>query len=376
MNDVKRLFLGLETVTHLYSGAESPLLKTSVDVLTQYVMDKSFGEAGRQRLFQMEKKLKENIAKLIDASPHEIAFAGNASEAINTLIRGLEIKRGDNVVLNDLEYASVYLPWLKLQKERDIEIRFIKSENGRIDPQRIEESIDERTCLVAISHVSYLNGFRHNLEVVRKITNEKNVPLLVDATQSLGVVPVHCHNFDFMVASSYKWLLGPHGLGVMYINSDYISKLKTSNIGWRSVQSIFEEDRFTKYRLKEDATKFEAGFNNYPALYVLKNSTDLLLNVGISNIEKHVLDVGTTLVEQLKEWNVEVISSSLREERSGNISFKAKNGEEIMNRLEEQQIKVWGGDGRVRISIHLFNDLDDIQKLMIGLKQLKDERLL
>lgn len=365
--------LGIENMNYFYTGAESPSLKIAKEAMTQYLIDKSLGEIGRERASLVEKQLKSNFAKLINAKENEIAFSGNASEAINNIVNAMHIQPGTNVVLNDLEYPSVYLPWLSLKNRMDIELRFLKAVDGEISVEEIEKNIDEKTCLVAISHVSFLNGFRHNLKRLKELTDMKNVPLLVDATQSLGVVEVDSNYCDMLVSSSYKWLLGPHGLGLMYISEKYLEKLQPKRIGWRSVQSIFHDQRFEKYYLNNDATKFELGFNNYPAIYVLKSSTDLLLKIGIDNIEKHVLKLGGKLINNLKKQGWKVLTPEDEKKRAGNISVASNYGENIMKYLISKNVMIWGGDGRLRFSVNFYNTENEIDYLLNELKLIKEK---
>ena len=365
--------LGIENMNYFYTGAESPSLKIAKEAMTQYLIDKSLGEIGRERASLVEKQLKSNFAKLINAKENEIAFSGNASEAINNIVNAMDIQPGTNVVLNDLEYPSVYLPWLSLKNRMDIELRFLKAVDGEISVEEIEKNIDEKTCLVAISHVSFLNGFRHNLKRLKELTDMKNVPLLVDATQSLGVVEVDSNYCDMLVSSSYKWLLGPHGLGLMYISEKYLEKLQPKRIGWRSVQSIFHDQRFEKYYLNNDATKFELGFNNYPAIYVLKSSTDLLLKIGIDNIEKHVLKLGGKLINNLKKQGWKVLTPEDEKKRAGNISVASNYGENIMKYLISKNVMIWGGDGRLRFSVNFYNTENEIDYLLNELKLIKEK---
>lgn len=365
--------LGIENMNYFYTGAESPSLKIAKEAMTQYLIDKSLGEIGRERASLVEKQLKSNFAKLINAKENEIAFSGNASEAINNIVNAMHIQPGTNVVLNDLEYPSVYLPWLSLKNRMDIELRFLKTVDGEISVEEIEKNIDEKTCLVAISHVSFLNGFRHNLKRLKELTDMKNVPLLVDATQSLGVVEVDSNYCDMLVSSSYKWLLGPHGLGLMYISEKYLEKLQPKRIGWRSVQSIFHDQRFEKYYLNNDATKFELGFNNYPAIYVLKSSTDLLLKIGIDNIEKHVLKLGGKLINNLKKQGWKVLTPEDEKKRAGNISVASNYGENIMKYLISKNVMIWGGDGRLRFSVNFYNTENEIDYLLNELKLIKEK---
>lgn len=373
MESYRDKILGIENMNYFYTGAESPPLKITEDAMTQYLIDKSLGEIGRERASNVEKQLKTNFAKLINAKENEIAFAGNASEAINNIVNAMHIKPGSNVVLNDLEYPSVYLPWLSLKNQMDIELRILKSVDGEISVEEIEKNIDEKTCLVAVSHVSFLNGFRHDLKKLKELTDMKNVPLLVDATQSLGVVEVDSNYTDMLVSSSYKWLLGPHGLGLMYISEEYLEKLQPKRIGWRSVQTIFHNERFERYYLNHDATKFELGFNNYPAIYALKSSTDFLLEIGIENIEKRVLRLGGELIRQLKGTGWKLLTPEDEEKRAGNISVVSKHGEKIMEYLISKDVMVWGGDGRLRFSVNFYNTEDEINNLVHELKLIKEK---
>jgi len=372
LENYRDLFLGLENASYFYTGAESPSLKENKQSLTKYLEDKSKGELGRERARKVEEEFKENISKLIRADSCEISLTGNASEAINNIIDAMEIKSGSNIILNSLEYPSVVLPFLSLQKEKDIEIRILDSESGEINADEIEKSIDRDTCLVAFSHVSYVNGFRNDLKTLKKITDQKQVPLLIDATQSLGVVDVDSNYFDMMVSSSYKWLLGPHGVGLTYISKEYLPKLKPKRVGWRSVPFIFTNKRFEEFEFSEDATKFELGFNNYPAIYALKESTDLLLKIGISKIEERVTELGNELIYRLKKNGWSLLTPEDKDKRSGNIAVVCRNGEKVMKELDEKNIKIWGGDGRLRFSVNFYNNVNDIQNLIRELSYIKE----
>ncbi|MGM8213455.1 aminotransferase class V-fold PLP-dependent enzyme [Virgibacillus sp. W0430] len=371
MESYSNKFIGLEHTNYFYTGAESPALKENIEILKKYLLDKSEGELGRAKANKVENQLKTNIAAMIQAKENEISFSGNASESINNIVEAMDIEPGSNIIINDLEYPSVVLPLLSLQKRKRIEVILLKSVEGQIRVDEIESKINDKTCLVAISHVSYVNGYKHDLKQLKKITDNKNVPLLVDATQSLGVVEVNSNYFDMMVSSSYKWLLGTHGIGVTYVSEDYLPKLNPKRVGWRSVQSIFHDKRFEDFDFNTDATKFELGFNNYPGIYALENSTRLLLEVGIKNIEKKVIELGGELIKQLKEQGWKLLTPESREKRAGNIAVACKNGEEVMNELERKNIKIWGGDGRLRFSVNFYNNEKEIETLLKELNNIK-----
>src|SRR5690625_2495397 len=148
MDSIKEKFFEMENVSYLYTGAQGPVLKSSMLALTNYVTDKSLGDRGREKAEAVEQRVKANLAKMIGAKEKEIAFLGNASEGINSLIEALHIQPGENIILNDLEYASVYLPWTKRHQDENIEIRIVQSVNGRVNHADIAANIDDKGFLL------------------------------------------------------------------------------------------------------------------------------------------------------------------------------------------------------------------------------------
>lgn len=372
MNNLSDKFIGLKEKTYFYTGAECPSLTSNESALNQYVRDKSMGELGRERFYKTESQLKENLAKILQCSSSNITFSGNASEAMNNIIDSLDIPKDSNIIINDLEYPSVVFPLLNLRK-KGVEIRTVNHSNGEVSHEEIENLIDDNTFLVAVSHVSFVNGYKHNLKKLRSLTNTFDALLLVDATQSLGVSKVESIYCDFIIASSYKWLLGAHGVGVCYVNERIVENLHPRRVGWRSVREIFHDKRFEQYEFSKDVTKLELGYNSYPTIYALENSTRFLLEVGIDNIEKRVGELGDYLIKQLKTNGFTILSPELSSKRGGNIAFKALDGESVMSVLLKNNIHVWGGDGRVRISVNFYNDESQIDHLIRNLNTIKGE---
>lgn len=372
MRNLSQQFIGLNNKLYFYTGAESPSLSSNESAFIRYLQDKSMGELGRKKFYEVENRLKGNLAKIIHCKASEITFAGNASEAMNNLIDSIQVPENSNIIINDLEYPSVVFPLLNL-RQKGVEIRIVRHSNGEILQEKLEEQMDDNTFLVAISHVSYINGYKHNLRDLRELTNKYGSLLLVDATQSLGVTEVNSAYCDLMIASSYKWLLGGHGIGVCYISNKVIKKLHPRRVGWRSVTEIFHKDRLDKYEFSKDVTKLELGYNSYPTIYILENSTKFLLKIGIAEIEKRVGELGDYLINQLKKNGFAVLSPEQSSKRGGNIAIKAINGEAVMNELLKEDIHVWGGDGRVRVSINFYNDESQIDQLIHALNAVKGE---
>ncbi len=340
-------FLGLDGVSYLYSGAEGPMLASVAAGLQEYAQQKSRAEAGRAHHAAVTRTCKEALARLLHVSEGDIALVGSASEGISAVGGLIDFRAGDNVVINDLEFPSVVLPWLRL-KSRGVEVRVVRHRGWDIRTDDVLNAVDRRTRLVALSHVSFVNGLRHDIAAIGGALSATDTVFLVDATQSLGVLPVPASCADFVVSSSYKWLLGTHGLGVLYWNRPRRPDVEPTYIGRQSVVDAFGPQRFERYTLKADADRFGLGYVNLPAAYALSKAVPYLLAAGTENIAEHVLALGEMLMEGLNDLGLEVITPSQPERRGASISFVHPDAARIGPALAERGVHVWSGQGRIR----------------------------
>lgn len=364
-------FLGLDGVTHLYTAAECPMLAAGAAALQEYAAQKSRAEAGRARHAAVALSAKAAVGRLLGVAPEDIAFVASASDGINQIRGAIDFREGDNVVVNDLEFPSVTLPWLRL-KERGVDVRVVRHRRWDIPTEALLAAIDARTRLVALSHVSYVTGLRHDVGAVAAALRSRSDGglLLLDATQSLGILPVPAAEADFVVSSTYKWILGTHGLGVLYWNRSRTPGFEPAAVGWYSVENLFAPDRYERYALKPDAGRFETGYVNFPAIYALGRAVPYLLDVGVPRAADHALALGDRLIDGLTSLGLEVMSPRERARRGASVAFAHERAAEIGPALAERGILVWAGDGRVRASTHVFNDEADVERYLGALADL------
>lgn len=365
-------FLGLDQRTWFYGGAESPPLRGMAEAAKAYIANRANGPDGRLQNAEVELACKRNIAAMLGGRPEQIAILSNASEAISMIATSGDFRAGDNIVLHDLEFPSGVLPWLRL-KESGVEVRVVPSREWNVTADDLLAPVDERTRMVVTSHVSYMSGARIDYRSVYAGLKKTQALLLVDATQSLGVVPIDMNEADFVVASSYKWLLAGHGAGILAVNPERAGRFRPRYVGWRSVEDMFSESRFESFRFMPDARRFEGGYPSYPTLYAMKASTELLLSVGIDNIERHVLALGGELIAEMKRIGFAPMTPLAPDRRAGNLSFVCPDGERLAETLRKRGTYVWGGDGRLRASIHLYNDSNDVATLVRQLSAIAEE---
>lgn len=338
-------------------------MRGTVETLSTYMTNRRDGPEGRKANAIVEASCKTNIARLLNSKPEHIALLSNSSEIISMIANSIDFRPGDNVIVNTLEFPSGVLPWLLL-REKGVDIRFVAHTDWQITPDDLMERVDSRTRLVMTSHVSYLSGARLDYKKLYENLKATDALLLLDATQSLGAVAVDLNDTDFLVCSSYKWLLGIHGLGILGVNPQRLSAFMPRSNGWRSLVDMFSPVRWETYEFHADAKRFETGYPSYPTVYALDYSTKLLLDTGAEKIEEHILRLGDVLIARLKEAGYEIMTPQEPQLRAGNICVLSDRGEEIADRMMEKRIYLWGGDGRFRMSIHAFNDMADLDRLI------------
>ena len=362
-------FIGLEDLHYFYTGAEGPALKSQREASLRYVENKSLGEVGRANHERVLNHCRALIAEIMGVSSRHVAILSNASEALHRITEGILWKQGANVVTCDIEFPSVTLPLVQL-REQGVEVRVVASHDWQVTTADIANSVDGNTQAIVVSHVSYMSGSRFDLEELSALARSVGAVLVVDATQSLGVVPVEAQLADFVVSSTYKWLLGPHGCGVVYIRDPESAGSQPRHVGWRSVQHIFADDRFERYDLWSDARRWELGYPSFPSLYLLEASLEYMSGYEPRDIEKHVHELGGLLLEGAAELGMTLMTPLDANWRAGNIAIRASSPEKLAQDLAARKVLAWGGDGRIRFSVHLFNDRSDIEAALQALREL------
>ena len=340
----------------------APLPKRVKQVVTAFIDDATrFGTAHYENWVLELERTRKKFAELINADLDEIAFVKNTSEGISIVANGFDWQLGDNVVIPDIEFPANVYPWWNL-KQRGVETRMVKSVEGRVLFDELIKQVDNRTRILSISSVECNSGFRSNLNRLGTFCKEKGILFFVDAIQSLGVLPldVKKDHIDFLSADGHKWMLSVEGLGGFYISKNVVDRIRPTTMGWGNVVNAenFMDYDFT---LQKDAKKFEEGTPNTMSIHAFGAALGLLLETGIDNIEKRVITLGDYIIAELNRRNIKIYSSTLLNERSGNISFILdKDVSKLYSFMLENKIKLTVRDGLVRFSPHFYNNEDEV----------------
>jgi len=363
----RRIFERATEVTYLDTAAEGLPHPLCEQAFREYFMAKSRGTPGRREHFAAEKDAHELAGRLLKTDSANIAFVASASDALALLAASIDWKPGDQVVTTDLEFPSNILPWLRL-KQLGVDVTVVPSSKGALDWHRLVEHVSARTRVVALNLVSYKTGaYFPFVQNVAAEAHKQGAIVVLDATQALGRCPVSLDGVDYLVSSSFKWLLGPHGLGLVYLNPEFRQRFTPANVGWHSVDNAFGENRFERYVLKPGAACLAVGMPNFPSLYALRHSLRFLLECGVDNIFQQLIEPVRRLRHGLAELGLDLLTPPDAELASGIVSFTHPKAVEIGAALERSGVIVWSGDGRVRASLHLYNEMEDVERYLQAL---------
>jgi len=231
------------------------------------------------------RNVRKTIAKIISCQPDEVVLTQSTTDGINFVANGLSFDDDSNMIIRGMthEHHANFYPWIKLQEKISIQNLPI-DDNGFFKLDDLESLVNDKTKLVALSHVLYNTGAIIPVEEIGKILEDK-VPFFIDSAQSIGCIgdiDVSKIKCDFMSFNGSKWLCGPMGTGLFYCNRNSSGLLEPLTIGGES--GIIYDD--SKLAYKELPDKFQTGFRNYVGIVGLESSANYLLKFGMNNIHK------------------------------------------------------------------------------------------
>jgi selenocysteine lyase/cysteine desulfurase len=322
-------------------------------------------------MFETYRYAKQHLAWLVNRPEGDIALLGSASEGVNVVVQGLEWHPGDNVVVADVEYPSLVYPLSRLLP-LGVDVRVVPTRDWLLDLEDLRAVVDERTRLVAVSQVSYLTGQRLSLPAVANVAWQQGALLLVDATHALGVVPVDANYCDFLVSSCYKWLLAAHGLGVFVWNRSRVAEHNPASVGWHSVTNRAGRANPLDIALRPDADRFEIANPAFPSVYLLRNALERLSEISARDVERHAVDLSNRVRAGLEERGFVVTTPAAPADRAGNVCAEADSPEALVAALSQDGVEIWGSEGRIRISTHVYNSSADVDRLFASLDTWRD----
>lgn len=365
-----------ERIAYLNNAFWHPLSSGVIGAVQNYLQRKatgsshvSYGPAGNE--------VKAQFARLINAPPSAISFVPSTVTGENLVVAGLDLPRTKgNIVTDSLHYESSTYLYRSLQAQ-GVDVRFVKPREWRIEMSDLEKAVDKNTKLVAISLVSYLNGFRHDLKAVCDLAHSHGAYVYADLVQAAGAVPidVRASGVDFCSCGSHKWLMGDMGLGFLYVREDLLdSVIRRTQFGSRQISDY--ENHVFPYDLTPDgaatwkpvrgtAGHFEIGTISQTTVAALSYSLPYIQRLGVANIQAHAQSLTTRLQNELPRLGFPCVTPA--DAKSPIVSFVVKDPETIGARLEKAHVDVKIDQHLMRVAPSVYNDQTDIDKLLNAL---------
>ena len=366
---VRALFPALRDWVHLNSAAFGPMPSTAVAAMNEHF-------AARERSASLDfldwfdrlDGLRTKIGGLIGAEQADIGFCPNAGTALSWFLRGIDWRPGDEILAIDHEFPNnLYAPLML--GEEGVRLRTLPPPRTRFRPELILDAVGPRTRLVLVSSVNYSNGLRAPLETLGPELRRRGVLLCVDATQSVGVLRTDVRRTaaDFLVVHGYKWMMAPAGAGFFYVPAETRSWLRPTVVSWRSHRTwrAFETLHYGQPELPDEAAKYEGGVQPFSLLFALEASVDLILSHGTDAIERRSLGLVPECRETLaRNGGVGNLDPALLcDAPIVTAEFPGRDVADLRKRLERQRIAVSLRQGNIRVSLHFFNNREDLQRL-------------
>ena len=389
LEDVRRQFPALRDKVFLDAACVSLAPQCAVDAVREFLdlaLQHPLPSATAQHICMDELRAaaRPEVARLLNAGEDEIALVESTTHGLAIAAQAIPLAAGDRVLLCDLEFMQVAIPWLQLP---GVAVDAVPHRNGAIFVEDIAARIAPRTRVVCISTVQWSSGYRVDLAALSALCRERGVWLVVDAIQQLGAVPidVRATPVDFLACGGHKWLNAPFGCGFLYINRESLPRLRAPVAGYLSLTTpkggwgnYFQTPSITpvrEYDFVPDARRYEIGGTaNYPGAIGLAASLKLINSIGQQAIAGHVHGLTDHLIAGLRSRNIEVVTDFDRAHRAGIVTFSVGSSQQtlaLMEKLLAQKILVsvryTSQVGGVRVSCHFFNTQEDIDRLLAAM---------
>ena len=309
------------------------------------------------------------FAGLLHAESDDVAVTTSVSQAVSALVSALDLTGERNrIVISEYEFPTVG-QIAHAQELRGAEVVHVLPEpDGRISLERFAEAIDERAALVCCTAVSFRSGHRHDVSAIAELAHGRGALLLADSYQAVGALELDVNRLgaDVVTGGTVKYLLGSAGLAFMWLRRELRSELLPTQTGWFADEDIFAMS-IADYSPHATARRFDSGTPPVPSLYPGVAGMELIGEVGVAEIEEHVLGLVDRLLEGLDELGATVVTPRAPAERGPLICVVSTDPNALVDALAADRIVTSTRDSSVRISLHLYNVEEDVDRIVAAL---------
>src|SRR5262245_1375930 len=369
---IRSQFPILEHTTYLNSCSQGALSRRVRAAYEEYL--DGWDERGAEWAHWVERAeaARAAFARLLRADADEVAVTTSVSQGVSGIVSALPVERvgRTRIVISEYEFPTVG-QIAHAQELRGAEVVHVRPEaDGSIPPERFAEAIDERTALVCCTTVSYRTGHRHDVAEIARIAHERGALCLADSYQAVGALDLDVRELgaDFVTGGTVKYLLASAGLGFLYVRDELLPELLPTQTGWFADEDIFRMD-ISDYSPAADARRFDAGTPPVPNIYAGLAGMSLVEEAGTAAIEEHVSGLATRLIDGLEELGAAVATPADPARRGPLVCVRSIDVRTLVEALAAERITCSERDANLRVSLHLYNVEDDVDRVLDSLRR-------
>lgn len=370
-DSIRDRFSLLENAVYLNSCSQGALSADVREAYQRYLSDWDEKGAPWDLWVELNEAARSRFARLLNASTDEIAVTTSVSAGVSSLLSGLRHPDGRNkIVMSDFEFPTIGQN-IHAQELIGAKVEHVAAgPNTTIPLDRLAESIDDETALVAITHVCFRNGSKTDVNAVIDLAHEAGALVLLDSFQAVGAIPIDVRELDvdFVVGGTLKYLLGSAGLAFLYCRADRLPSITPIQTGWFADDDIFAMD-IHDYSPSSTARKFESGTPPVPSIYAGVAGMNLMDEIGIANTEAHVASLTEQLVDGLDRIGAPIVTPRDPTHRGPMIAVPSTDEQAMVAALAADRILTTSRDGNIRLSWHCYNSDEDVEAVVAGLER-------
>jgi selenocysteine lyase/cysteine desulfurase len=377
----RSLFPDLEVGAYLNHAAISPpslpVRRAAAEVLDDYARR---GAHAFRRWLDQRERLRGKLARFIGATAADIAFVPNTTRGVTDVALCIPWRRGERVLCVEGEFPANVTPWQRAAELFELELAFLpcptaSSLEGWM-AGLVAELVQRPARLLAVSAVEFQTGLRLPLERIGPVCAAHGCELFVDAIQACGVVPIDVAHVDYLSCGGHKWLMGPEGAGFLYVSAPRAACLAPRVAGWLghedALSFLFEGPGLLRYDrpIRQRAALVEGGAYNSMGYAALEAAVDILLELGVPAIQRHVGGYLDQLEHQLERREFQSARAAHAEARSGILSLLPPPGVDVIalhRAIDPAKVACTTPDGWLRFAPHWPNHVDEIGEVVAAI---------
>lgn len=364
--EVRSHFPILRQKTYLYNCSQGAMSDASEEGMRRFATSWRTAIAPWDEWIEAYEGMRRTFARFINAEPDEVAIVTSASAGINPIATAVQFNGRDQVVMSEYEFPTMGQIWLA-QQPRGAKVQFLKGSNNTLPTECYDQAINERTAIVPLAHVSFINGMRPDVGAITKLAHDRGALLFLDDFQDAGTRPVDVKatDVDFYVTGTLKYLLGPPGVAFLYVRRSLIEKLSPTVTSWMAQENMFAYDTL-HLDPASTARRFEGGSPSMPNIYIAQPALDLLMRIGMDNVAAQIERLSKRFFDGAKALGIDCKTPASTV--GPLVVLRSRDVRAMVAKLAERGILVSARHDGVRFAFHVYNNAADVDTTLEALE--------